>query len=77
MIKAKKINNPYDESSYLYFKEWEKGNKKRTYINDYKRRTIGYIENDEIVITDRQGNHQEEIDMAISEYKRIKEEEEK
>lgn len=32
-----------DESNYLTFKYWEKGDYKRIYVNDYKRRTVGYI----------------------------------
>lgn len=33
-----------DESNYLTFKYWHKGNYKRIYTNDYKRRTVGYID---------------------------------
>lgn len=49
---AKIINgkaNPYigteydDESNYFTFNLWKKGNHKRIYINDYKRRSMGYI----------------------------------
>lgn len=54
---------------FLTFSLWSKGDKHRVYINDYKRRTLGYIDldnNNEIVINDRQGNFQEEIDYAIA-----------
>ncbi len=32
------------ESKYITFKLWEKGGNRRIYINDYKRRTFGYID---------------------------------
>ena len=59
------------EHCYLTFKAWEKGNKRRIYINDYKRRTLGYInrDNGEITIDDRCGNTQEQIDYAINLFK--------
>ncbi len=44
--------NPYcgteydSESNYYDFKLWQKGNYHRIYINDYKRRTVGYIDLD-------------------------------
>ena len=35
----------YDsESNYFTFNFWEKGGKKRIYMNDYNRRTVGYID---------------------------------
>lgn len=33
-----------DASNYLTFKLWEKNGRKRIYANDYKRRTVGYID---------------------------------
>lgn len=33
-----------DASNYLTFKLWEKNGRKRIYVNDYKRRTVGYID---------------------------------
>ena len=52
-----KIVNPskahYDDDSeckYITFKLWEKGSKRRVYINDYKRRTVGFIENGTVEI---------------------------
>lgn len=60
----------YDtDSAYLTFKLWEKGDKKRIYINDYKRRTLGYIENDVVTINDNQGNSSAEIDTAINNFR--------
>ena len=56
-------------SSFLTFNLWVKGDKHRVYINDYKRRTIGYIDLDndnELIINDRQGNTQDEIDYAVA-----------
>jgi len=32
------------ESNYMTFKLWEKGTKKRVYINDCKRRSYGFID---------------------------------
>lgn len=32
------------ESNFYKFKLWEKGGKRRIYINDYKRRSVGYID---------------------------------
>lgn len=65
--------NPEKESAFLIFKKWEKNGKCRIYISDYKGRTIGYIDhnnNDDAVISDRQGNYQAEIDFAIEAFKR-------
>lgn len=61
-----KIDNAFDECHYFSFKLWEKGDKKRIYINDYKRRTLGYIENGNTIINDRQGNSQDEINYALN-----------
>lgn len=59
----------YDEDSmYLTFKAWEKGNIKRIYINDYKRRTVGYIENGEFTLKDNQGLNRTAIDSTISKF---------
>ena len=58
----------YGESGYLTFNRWEKGGKSRIYINDYKRRTLGYIENGNVIINDRQGYYQTEIDYAINNF---------
>lgn len=33
-----------DESNYLKFKYWSKGNYERIYVNDYKNRSVGYID---------------------------------
>ena len=60
-------NGRTDECDMLTFKYWAKNGKERIYINDYKRRTIGYIDvtTGEVVINDRQGNYESEIEMAI------------
>lgn len=37
----------YDDdqaSKFVYFNLWEKNGKRRIYVNDYKRRTYGYID---------------------------------
>jgi hypothetical protein len=36
--------NKDDESNYYVFKYWSKGAYERIYVNDYKRRTLGYID---------------------------------
>ena len=33
-----------DESRYMVAKIWEKSSMRRIYFNDYKRRTIGYVD---------------------------------
>ena len=55
------------ECDMLTFKYWAKNGKERIYINDYKRRTIGYIDvtTGEVVINNNQGNYDSEIEMAI------------
>lgn len=63
-----KTENTCGEHSFLTFKKWEKNGAKRIYINDYKRRTLGYIENGNVIIKDRQGNTQSEIDFAIAKF---------
>ena len=68
--KVAKNDNPNSESDFLFFKKWEGRNgEKRIYINDYRRRTIGYLtETGELELIDRQGNYQEEIDTAIKNF---------
>lgn len=53
--------------SYLTFNSWKKNGKERIYINDYKRRTIGYIDviTGSVIINDNQGNYDSEIEAAI------------
>ena len=60
-------NSRTDECDMLTFKYWAKNGKERIYINDYKRRTIGYIDvtTGKVVINDNQGNYESEIEMAI------------
>ena len=60
-------NGRTDECDMLTFKHWAKNGKERIYINDYKRRTIGYIDvtTGEVVINNNQGNYESEIEMAI------------
>ena len=60
-------NGRTDECDMLTFKYQEKNGKERIYINDYKRRTIGYIDvtTGEVVINNNQGNYESEIEMAI------------
>ena len=33
-----------DPSNYLIFKMWEKNGYRRIYVNDYKKRTVAYID---------------------------------
>ena len=60
-------NGRTDECDMLTFKYWAKNGKERIYINDYKHRTIGYIDvtTGEVVINNNQGNYESEIEMAI------------
>lgn len=71
IIPKKDNADPEVKSAFLTFKVWEKAGKRRIYINDYKRRTLGYIDcnNGEINIDDKQGNTQAEIDYAIAKLK--------
>ena len=66
--KVAKTEKVCGDCSYLTFKGWENYGKKRIYINDYKRRTLGYIENGEVIIKDNQGNFKSEIDFAINSF---------
>lgn len=62
-----KTNAPSSDADYLTFKPWTKNGVTRIYINDYKRRTIGYINEDgSSVISDNQGNTTEQINAAIN-----------
>ena len=46
-----------DESNYYVFKYWSKGAYERIYVNDYKHRTLGYIDlKTEAVETDYSNN---------------------
>lgn len=64
--KTAKRDDDDEACAYLYFKAWEKYGKKRIYINDYKCRTLGYIENGIATINDKCGNFQHEIDRALN-----------
>lgn len=63
--------NYSDACGQLTFNRWEKGGKKRIYINDYKRRTIGYIDIDTKVYTqyDNQGLTAAEINGTIEDFR--------
>ena len=55
--KAKILKPGYDEtrcsdSAYLYFSLWEKYGKSRIYINDYKQRTLAFIDKETKQITE-------------------------
>lgn len=70
--KVAKCDNADRDCEFIIFKGWEKNGKKRTYLNDYKRRTIGYIDqsnNGNFVVYDRQGNTAEEIEYAMNQFK--------
>lgn len=60
--------NREEDSAFLTFKAWEKGGKKRIYVNDYKRRTIGFFENGTFNLSDRQGMFASEIDGTIAKF---------
>ncbi len=58
-----------NECDFLTFKLWEKHGKKRVYINDYKGRTIGFLERDSHKVYDTMGNALSVIENAISEFR--------
>lgn len=57
-----------NECHFLYFKKWEKYGKSRIYINDYKKRTLGYLENGVVTINNRQGNDAEQVEYALDKF---------
>lgn len=70
---VKIIKPGYDESccsdsAYLYFSLWEKYGKSRVYINDYKRRTLAYIDRETKQITeyDLCGVSRKEYDAVVN-----------
>lgn len=56
------------DCKFLRFKKWEKHGLERIYVNDYKRRTLGYIENGEFCLKDRQGLSRNEADVTIERF---------
>lgn len=74
--KSAKILKPgYDEncctdSAYLYFSLWEKYRKSRIYINDYKRRTLAFIDKETKYITeyDLQGVSRTEYKETVKKF---------
>ena len=64
--KIARCENPTDDCHYFTFKLWKKNNITRIYISDYKERIIGYIEDKEFKLKDKQGNYQADIDFAIN-----------
>ena len=66
---AKKENaSDNDDAGFLFFKKWEKNGKRRIYVNDYKKRTVGYIENNAFTLIDMQGNFKSEIEFALKKF---------
>ena len=60
-----------DESNYLVFKLWEKNGHKRVYANDYKRRSVGYIDcnnNNSIVSDFTKGEFFETMKYFVANY---------
>lgn len=55
-------------SDYLTFSLWEKYGKRRVYVNDYKKRTIGYIENGLFNLMDNQGNYTDVIEDSVERF---------
>lgn len=68
---VEKRENASDVCHYLTFKAWEKNGIRRIYINDYKRRTLGFIENGTVTIENKQGNSQSDIDFAVNNFKTV------
>lgn len=60
-----------DESNYLTFKLWEKNGLKRVYANDYKKRSVGYIDcnsNNSIVSDFAKGEFFETMKHFVNNY---------
>ena len=57
------------ESNFLFFKRWQKNGKNRIYVNDYKRRTIGFFENGEFVKYDNCGVSADELDGTLNAFR--------
>lgn len=60
-----------DESNYLIFKLWEKNGRKRVYANDYKKRSVGYIDlnsNNSIVSDFTKGEFFETMKYFVANY---------
>lgn len=60
-----------DESNYLIFKLWEKNGCKRVYANDYKKRTVGYIDcnsNNSVVSNFTKGEFFETMKYFVDNY---------
>ena len=60
------------DSNYLTFKMWEKNGNRRIYINDYKRRSCGYIDlnnGNKIVNAAAYCSAQETAEYFLSAYK--------
>ena len=58
----------YGDSCYLFFKRWTKNGHDRIYVNDYKRRTIGFFENGEFTKYDNMGNTIEELNGTLAKF---------
>lgn len=68
-----KINyNLYDgDERQATFKGWEKNGKSRIYVNDYKGRTLGFIDRNnenEWNLSDRQGLRDDEINTILGRF---------
>ena len=55
-----------DDCKYLSFKLWEKKGLKGIYINDYKRRTLGYIEDGAFNLISKQGLDIADINACVN-----------
>lgn len=67
-LKVAKTENAEVPCQFLFFKYWNRNNKHRIYITDYKGRTLGFInldKDDRVEIEDSQGNTKDEIEMAL------------
>lgn len=57
------------ESNFLFFNRWQKNGKDRIYVNDYKRRTIGFFENGEFTKYENFGLTAEELNGTLDAFK--------
>lgn len=60
-----------ETSKFVYFKRWEKNGKRRIYMNDYKRRTFGFIDcaTGEYTQYDSNGLTREQITAAVDTFR--------
>lgn len=54
------------DSNFLFFNRYQKNGKNRIYVNDYKRRTIGFFEDGVFTKYDNQGNTNADLEATLA-----------